>query len=292
LKEESAPVVAHPAQGWIENGAGWLLAGWIEDARGSLRPQTPSELVQCVGCHSGNIRQSEQGRYPTFTSGTGNTIDSTWALPRQFAGDLGWREMDYLGYRAAAGTLTTPEPKNRGYQRGEFAFFLDHVAGASLYGDMPASMEAVFRRDIPGWPALDTHSADSLLAAQEKRQQLMRSFTARKGHLDAQGRIRTELFIPPESEALEAARRYRMVVATQTYDFGKDVFAATPFTLRYFRRDKDGFTHQDGRPYAVGEVITDRPVNPAPGDFTYGIGIVPTLIEDKAIVADYVPLIE
>jgi hypothetical protein len=295
LKEESAPVVAHPEQGWIENGTGWLLAAWIEDAKGALRPQTPSELVQCVGCHSGNIRQSEQGRYPTFTSGTGNTIDSTWSLPRQFAGDLGWREMDYLGYRAATKTLATPEPKNRGHQRGEFAFFLDHVVGASLYGDMPVSMEAVFKRDIPGWPALEPHVArgdvEGLIVAQERRQQLMRAFTIRGGHLDRQGRILPSLFIPPEADALEAARRYRMVVATQRYDFGKDVFAATPFTLRYFRRDKDGFTHQDGRPYAVGEVIADRPVNPNPGDFTYGIGIVPTLIGDKASV-DYLPLLE
>jgi hypothetical protein len=295
LKEESAPVVAHPTQGWIENGAGWLLAGWIEDARGKLRSQTPSELVQCVGCHSGNIRQSEQGRYPTFTSGTGNTIDSTWAFPRQLAGAAGWGEMDYLGYRAAARTLATPEPRNRGHQRGEFAFFLDHVVGASLYGDMPASMEAVFRHDIPGWPALEPYIAQGdvagLIAAQEKRQQLMRAFTIRRGHLDREGRILPELFVPPEADALEAARRYRMVVATQTYDFGKDVFAATPFTLRYFRRDKDGFTHQDGRPYVVGEVITDRPVNENAGDFTYGIGIVPTLIGDNAVV-DYVPLLE
>jgi len=297
LKEESAPVVAHSSQGWIENGVGWLLAGWIEDARGALRPQTPAELVQCVGCHSGNVRQSEQGRYPTFTAGTGNTIDSTWALPRQLAGVAAWREMDYLGYRARTQTLTTPEPKNRGTGKGEFAFFLDHVVGASLYGDMPESVEAAFRRDIPGWPALDdpiAHGdADGLRAAQQERQRLLRTFTARGGHHDGQGRILTELFVPPENEALEAARRYRSVVATQSYVFGKDVFATTPFTLRYFRRAKEGFTHQDGRPYAIGEVIADRPVNENVGDFTYGIGIVPTLIDaagDNAL-RDYLPLL-
>ncbi|MDP1611274.1 MAG: hypothetical protein Q8M11_09460 [Sulfuritalea sp.] len=291
LKEENAPVYAHPRQGWIENGVGWLLAGWIEDAKGKLRAQTPSELVQCVGCHSGNVRQSDIGNEPEFTSGTGNTIDSTWAFPRQLAGAAGWREMDYLGYRAATKTLTTPEPKNRGHGKGEFAFFLDHVVGASLYGDMPASMERVFAAEIPGWPALDTHSADRLIAAQEKRQQLMRGFTARKGHLDTQGRIRVELFIPPLRDALEAARRYRMVVATQSYDFGKDVFPATPLAFRYFRRAQDAFTHQDGRPYALGEVIADRPVNNDPGDLSYGMGIIPTLIEGGG-VPDYLPLLE
>jgi hypothetical protein len=295
LKEESAPVVAHPQQGWIENGAGWLLAGWIEDAKGALRPQTPSELVQCVGCHSGNIRQSEQGRYPVFTSGTGNTIDSTWSFPRKFAGDAGWREMDTLGYRAATKTLSMPEPRNRGHGKGEFAFFLDHVVGASLYGDMPASLEAFFARAIPGWPRLDDPvkrgDVEGLVAAQQQRQALMRSFTARGGHLDAQGVIRVELFVPPASEALAGARRYRQVVTTQSYDLGKDVFAATPLALRYFRRAKDGFTHQDGRPYAVGEVIADRPVNENPGDLTYGIGVTSTLVEDKSVL-DYVPWLE
>jgi hypothetical protein len=295
LKEESAPAIAHSKQGWIENGVGWLLAGWIEDAQGRLRPQKPSELVQCVGCHSGNVRQSEVGGYPTWTSGTGNTIDSTWAFPRQLKGSAGWREMDYLGYRAATKTLSLPEPKNRQLGRGEFAVFLDHVVGASLYGDMPAALEAFFAREISGWPALAPHvergDVESLLAAQKARQALMRAFTAKGGHLDAEGRIRAELFIPPEADALEAARRYRMVVATQSYDFGKDVFPATPFTLRYYRRPAEGFAHQDGRPYAVGEVITDRPVNPNVGEFTYGMGVTPTLIGADAI-KDYVPLLE
>lgn len=296
LKEESAPVVAHPSQGWIENGTGWLLAGWIEDARGVLRAQTPSELTQCVGCHSGNVRQSEQGREPTFTSGTGNTIDSTWSLPRQLPGAAGWREMDVLGYRPASGRLTQPEPINRGHGRGEYAYFLDHVVGASLYGDMPASIEALFRRAIPGWPdlapLLEHRDAAGLLAAQKARREKLRAYTARGGHLDGVGRIRANLMIPREAEALAAARRYRMVVATQSYDFGKDVFAATPHTLRYFRRAEDAYPHQDGRPYVIGEVITDRPINPNPGDFSYGIGTTPTLIgqDPQERVTDYIPL--
>lgn len=295
LKEEAAPVVAHPHEGWIENGVGWILAGWIEDTRGRLRAQTPAELVQCVGCHSGNVRQSEIGGYPTWTSGTGNTIDSTWALPRQLPGEAGWREMDYLGYRAATRTLTLPEPKNRQQGKGEFAFFLEQVVGASLYGEMPNVLENFFAREIRGWPNLaryvSENDVEGLLAAQHERQTLLRAFAARGGHLDEAGRIRSELIIPPQDEIIEAARRYRMVVATQSYVFGKDVFAATPFTLRYFRRPADGFTHQDGRPYRIGEIITDRPINNNPGDFTYGMGIVPTLIRQDAI-KDYVPLLE
>jgi hypothetical protein len=94
-KDEDAPVYASQNQGWIDNGAGWLLAGFIEERNGSLRPQTPSELTQCVGCHSGNGPQEEIA-YSNFTSVTGNTIDSTWALVRQLPRELDWREMDYL----------------------------------------------------------------------------------------------------------------------------------------------------------------------------------------------------
>jgi len=88
------------------------------------------------------------------------------------------------------------------------------------------------------------------------------------------------------------------VVATQRYDFGKDVFPETPFTLRYYRTADTAYTHQDGRLYTLGEVITDRPINTTVGDFTYGMGVVPTLIDEARLfteggtfLADYVPLL-
>ncbi|WP_322629930.1 hypothetical protein, partial [Halothiobacillus sp.] len=111
--------------------------------------------------------------------------------------------------------------------------------------------------------------------------------------------IRPELFLPTETMAREAARRYRQVVVTQRYVFGKDVFPETPLALRYFRKPGEGFAHQDGRPYQLGDVITDRPINTTQGDFSYGMGTTPTLIDtDKPFsqggdfVPDYVPLLK
>lgn len=317
LKEESAPVYASRTDGWIENGTGWLLGGFIEDAKGDLRPQTPSELTQCVGCHSSNVRQSEVGQYAEFTSGTGNTIDSTWALPRKLNGDNGWREMDYLGFVAnpeakamqMPGVLKTPEPINRYAQQGEFRFFLDHVVGISLFGEMPATVDTFLAHQISKargfsqeWPDLTaviaTKNVDAIAAAQQERLVLMREFTAKRAYLDAKGRIAPELFLPTQQDALEAARRYRQVVVTQRFDFGKDVFDQTPLAYRYFRDMKHGYTHQNGAPYKVGEIITDRPINTTVGEFTYGVGIVPTLIDIEKpfskggnYVSDYVPLL-
>ncbi len=318
LKDESAPVYASRDQGWIENGTGWLLAGWIEDADGRLRAQTPAELTQCVGCHSGNVRQSDIGQNAVFTSGTGNTIDATWSLPRKLAGASGWRKMDYLGYRAGTaatddatpGRLGTAEPINRGLGKGEFRIFLDYVVGASLYGDMPATIERFLGTQISlnngyaaNWPRLDTAvaalDAEAIRDIQRQRLALIRAFTARGGHLDARGRIRAELFLPTRSDAFAAAARYRQVVVTQRYTFGKDVFAQTPFSLRYFRTADTAYPHQDGQPYELGEPITDRPINARVADFTYGIGVTPTLIDEErefaaggTFVGDYVPLLQ
>ena len=77
------------------------------------------------------------------------------------------------------------------------------------------------------------------------------------------------------------------------------MFPETPVTYRYFREDGEGFAHQDGQPYTVGEVITDRPVDMEnPARITYGIGIAKTLIDPDlpfeqggTYFPDYLPLL-
>ncbi len=300
LKEESAPLYANRAEAWVDNGAGWLLAGWIEDAQGALRPQTPDEMVQCVGCHSGHMPQPETGGYPDFQSGVGTTIDSTWALPRRLPGADGWREMDMMGYRAdpagGIGAANRPDPVNRALQAGEFAHFLRAVVGVSLYGDMPASVEDYLRKHITAdqgytadWPEIATGSVDAWLKTHRLRAQLLAELTDKGGHLAADGNLAGVFLYPPRAAALEAARRYRQVVATQRFALGKDVFAQTPMSFRYFRDGENGFAHQDGRPYDMGEVITDRPIDTEPTSLTYGIDIAPT---EVIYSPDYAPLLD
>lgn len=311
LKEEGAPVYGNDAQGWADNGVGWYLAGTIEDAGGALRPQNREELAQCIGCHSG-VAASE---FPQFTSGVGNTVDSTWAFPRKFPGAMGWREMDYLGYSALAdakpdatpGEARLGDPLNRNLNKGEFRHFLDNVVGVSLYGDMPAAIERFLAGAIrpargyaAAWPALDTATAAGFQRSQAERQKLLRELTARGGYLTAEGAIRGELLYPPEEDALAAARRYRQVVVTQRYVKGKDVFAETPVTYRYFREGAEGFARRDGRPYQTGEVIVERPADlENPASITYGVGVAATLIDpEKPFAAggtyfpDYAPLLD
>ncbi len=59
----------------VFTGGGWLLQGFVEDARGELRPQTVEETSWCVGCHGGIAA----------------TTDGTFSLARKVPGDAGWR---------------------------------------------------------------------------------------------------------------------------------------------------------------------------------------------------------
>ena len=79
----------------VYNGKGWLLQGFIEDARGRLRPQSYEETVACVGCHGG----------------IGATTDSVFALPRKLASPRFARGWYHWSQHGIAGT---PEPQRRG----------------------------------------------------------------------------------------------------------------------------------------------------------------------------------
>lgn len=292
-KAEGTGVYGNDQQGWVDNGAGWLLAGFIEDKNGALRPQTREEMTQCIACHSGITRTE----FPTFTSGTGNTIDSTWAMARKFSGDLGWQEMNYLAYQADKMALPTAlpgqanqtDPLNRSLGIGELRYFLETVVGASLYGDMPASIETWLAQEIrqaqgysADWPPLDQLNASAFQQAQALRQRLMRELTAKGKHLQVNGNIQGVFLYPPQQESLAAAARYRQVVVTQRYHLGKDVFATTPWAYRHFRESAEAVTKADGTAYQLGELITERAVElDDPASFTYRAGNTRTGIDDS-----------
>lgn len=272
---EPTAIYGKDSQGWVDNGAGWYLVGFIEDAKGDLRPQHREELMQCIGCHSG-VRETEM---PTFTSGVGNTVDSTWAFPRQLPNGLGWQEMNYLGYDKTKG-VTLAEPQNRDANKGEYRLFLEHVVGANLYGEMPTSIEVFLADHIrtekgysSNWLAIDTSSAQGYRSSNLERQKLLREMTAKGDYVNADGHIHASLFYPPKADALAGAGRYRQVVVSQRYTLGKDVFAQTPHTFKAYRAANDQPLKLNGQPHAFGEVIRERSVEQDnPASVTYRAG--------------------
>ena len=281
-------IYGNDSQGWVDNGSGWILAGYIEDSSGELRPQNRQELTQCIGCHSGHHYVTKD---PNFTSGTGNTVDSTWSFPRAFNSDIGWQEMDYLGTKLINGNVasTIPEPQNRHADIGEFALLLNYSISANLYGVMPDSVESTLQQTITqsngysqNWSAIDTATPEGFENSVKLRQSLLREYVANVDYLNNDGTIKGFLLYPPLEEALENARRYRQVVVTQRYNQGKDVFASTPISYYHYRSPDIAEVKLDKTPYQFGEIISERSIqieNPTRFDYKAGDGI--TLIDES-----------
>jgi hypothetical protein len=84
-EEGNLPVYSGAGDTGLRNRFGWILQGFIEDARGRLRAQTTEETRFCMGCHSG----------------LGVTVDQTFAFARKAPGAPGWRPQDLRGLHDA-----------------------------------------------------------------------------------------------------------------------------------------------------------------------------------------------
>jgi hypothetical protein len=109
-------------QGGLENGMGWIVSGFIEDAQGVLRPQTHEETKFCMGCH-GSI---------------GATLDQTFAFPRKVTGAEGW------GYIDTRGMADVP---NVGESNGEILTYLRRVGGGDEFRENPEMKRKWFNDD-------------------------------------------------------------------------------------------------------------------------------------------------
>ena len=90
----------------LSNNLGWIYQGFIEDAKGELRPQNYEETQYCIGCHSG----------------IGAIADSTFVFQRKFdhgAFQNGW----YHWGQDAKGLKDIKEPK-RPDSRDEYSLYL------------------------------------------------------------------------------------------------------------------------------------------------------------------------
>ena len=92
----------------LDNAMGWWVQGFIEDASGSLRPQTYEETFYCMGCHT--------------TMGT--TIDQIFSFSRKVDGADGW------GYINLRKMLDAP---NIGEEEGEILTYFKRAGGGSEF---------------------------------------------------------------------------------------------------------------------------------------------------------------
>ncbi len=278
-EEEQRPVVIGKKwQGWIDNKAGWILAGYIEDRKGALRPQTTEELLQCLGCHSS----------------VGTTVDSVWSLQRKLPGPRGWGEMDYGGYRAGSPDQTRLQDRlNASVGQGELEYFYATVVGSDLFGVMPREIKlelvdfarrhglrskaglsfelaAIFDDE-----ALKSVSKKRRKAILEARARIMREYAKARAYLyhdpeTGKDYIKGNVFYPSMTTMKANIAAYRNIVLDQSFNHGKATFGtqedAIPFTFRSDGTVRNG----DGVRIPAGDVIESRPWN------DQGVGVTPT----------------
>ncbi len=101
----------------LDNGMGWSVSGFIEDAQGRLRTYTFEENLACMGCHNS----------------IGATIDKTFSFPRKIDGAKGWGYINLKGM---------PDAPNRSEQQGEILTYFKRVGGG---GEFRSNLE-MFKR--------------------------------------------------------------------------------------------------------------------------------------------------
>ncbi|MDV7144113.1 hypothetical protein R3X27_15605 [Tropicimonas sp. TH_r6] len=106
----------------MDNGMGWTLLAWIEDADGTLRRQTNEETFFCRGCHTS----------------AGANIDQTWAFPRKMTGAAGW------GYIDLKSQMDVP---TLGEEMGEIALYLQRAGGGDEFRSNTEMRDRWFRKD-------------------------------------------------------------------------------------------------------------------------------------------------
>jgi hypothetical protein len=276
--DEFEVFIGREGQGWVDNGAGWILSAFIEDRSGTLRPQTTEELVQCIGCHA-NV---------------GNTVDAVWSFQRKLPGSQGWREMDYGNYTARQRERTRLNDFMRtDSEFGELGYFYYTVVGADLYGVMPAEIKNELlryarqndlRRRLQLKHTLDSIFDDGALSIMEKddrmsrlqeRQKIMRHYAGNKEYLqydraDDAYYIKGNIFYPTEETMKRNIQLYRKIVLDQSYNLGKDVFGTEPEHVPFTFRSDGTVIDAEGNSIPVGAVITSRPFDDD------GVGITPT----------------
>jgi hypothetical protein len=266
--------LAGDRQGWLENKAGWILAGYIEDRGGRLRPQTAEEMVQCKGCHALS----------------GNTIDSVWSFQRKLPGDDGWGEMSYGHYDEESPSRTRlHDYENLSAGMGELGYFYYTVVGGDLFGVLPSELKNELRRhavdnDLAGkWQlkhpldeifdddALKNMPRSSRQAVLLERQRIMRDYADAKAYLSPDTDfIKGDVLYPTEQTMLENIRSYYKIVLDQSFNSSKHSFGDQPDGIPFTYRSDGTVLDSERRAIPVGEVITGRPWGED------GVGITPT----------------
>ncbi len=210
--------------GLVINASGhWVMAGFIEDRDGNLRPQTAEEMRFCVGCHGG----------------VGGTVDGTFTFWRKLPGSAGWMDQDY--------NLSSPAIKDTPYAVIDCARLADLQIGTALrkalevycgsYPNPPGEYALYFALTDGGDHFRSNGEVRSRISQDPDRISLVLSpgrniltDPSLINYLNPDGTIKPELFLPSRNRAFAINKQYYRVVKAQAFVYGRDLFGG-PFGL-------------------------------------------------------------
>lgn len=120
--EGNMPTTIQLGDRGIDNGFGWVINGYIEDANGQLRQQHDQELAFCNGCHKT----------------IGSTYDQTFSFARKLDGRDGW------GYINLTKLQDAP---NHGESQGEYLTYMERVGGGDEFRQNQEMLDRWFNED-------------------------------------------------------------------------------------------------------------------------------------------------
>ncbi|MGK0249871.1 MAG: hypothetical protein ACI910_002632 [Oleispira sp.] len=173
----------------IDNGFGWILNGYIENKKGELRQQNKQEMASCNGCHKT----------------LGSTIDQVFSFSRKLEGRQGWGYIDLTKITDVPNIIVSSEKSSKGNEKG--------VQHGEQYGDQYGEYLTYFQR-VGGGDEFRQNS-----------EMLTRWFhddgQVNKEAVEALASI-YPLITPSKERALALNKTYKLIVAEQSYIFGRD----------------------------------------------------------------------
>ncbi|MBN1838674.1 MAG: hypothetical protein JW802_01370 [Campylobacterales bacterium] len=205
LKEkESSPDNVDTYVGNIETGLnnkiGWYYQGFIEDAKGELRPQSYEETLFCVGCHN-NI---------------GAIADSTFVYQRKFEKGThkeGWYHWSEKGFKNIKDMLL-PNGES------EYVRYLKNNNAGDEFRDNEEVMEKFF---VKGWEKDAKNIEKELLIKLENPDSVLDSYwkVKKEAILKLKNDI-SYLLLPSKQRALTLNKAYKVIVEEQSFIYGRD----------------------------------------------------------------------
>ncbi|KFL34696.1 MULTISPECIES: hypothetical protein [unclassified Sulfurospirillum] len=205
LKEkESSPdnidiYIGNPETG-LNNKIGWYYQGFIEDAKGDLRPQSYEETLFCMGCHN-NI---------------GAIADSTFVFQRKFekgAHKDGWYHWSEKGFKGVRDMLL-PNGES------EYVRYLKNNNAGDEFRDNEEVMEKFF---VKGWQKDSANIQKELLTKLENPNVRLEAYWKLKK--EAIAKLRDDiayLLLPSKQRALTLNKAYKVIVEEQSFIYGRD----------------------------------------------------------------------